>query len=154
MSHGFAGLLVLACAAIACASGPAGPRGTAHLPALAPGLGRLVLYRTNDTDVTMFHPTLTVDGEPVGELPVGTFLYLDRPPGIHEVAAKKQPNVSAFGGQAPTKPVAIQLAPAETSYLRFDVNSTPVWIESYLTPMDPMVAQGELAALSEAGSGS
>lgn len=154
MSRRFAGALILVCAALACASGSAGPRGTAHLPALAPGLGRLVLYRTNDSDVAMFHPALTVDGEPVGELPVGTFLYLDRPPGLHEVGVKKQPNVSAFGGQAPSKPVAIQLAPAETSYLRFDVNSTPVWIESYLTPRDPMAAEGELAPLSQAGSGS
>lgn len=112
-----------------------------------------MLYRTNDTDVTMFHPKLTVDGEPVGELTVGSFLYVDRSPGIHEIGVKKQSNVSAFGGQAPTKPVAIRLAPAETSYLRFGVNSTPVWIESSLTPIDPMVAQSELASLTEAGSG-
>jgi len=142
-----AGLL---CAALACASGPPRPQGTAWLPALAPGQGRLILYHTNDTDITLFHPQLSVDGEPVGELPVGTFLYVDRPPGVHEIGVLKQPNVSAFGGQAPTPPVAIQLVPGETSYMRFNVLSSPVWINSTLTPMDPEVAQHNLATLHPA----
>jgi hypothetical protein len=124
------------------------------LPALAPELGRLILYRVNDTDATTFHPQLMVDGAPVGELPVGTFLFLDRPPGVHEIWVKKQPNVSAFGGQAPTRPIAVQLAPGETSYVRFEVNVTPVWIESTLTPMDPTDAQSDLARLTQADSGS
>jgi len=150
MSRRSAVAVVLACAALACASSPPGPQGTAGLPALAPGLGRLVLYHTNDTDLKLFHPKLTVDGEAVGELPVGTFLYLDRSPGVHEIGVKKQPNVSAFGGQAPTQPLAIVLAPGETSYVRFNVISSPVWINSTLTPMDPTVAQRNLATLYEA----
>jgi len=153
VSRRLAGVVVLACAVLACASGPPRPQGTASLPALAPGLGRLVLYHTNDTDLTLFHPDLTVDGEPVGDLPVGTFRYVDRSPGLHEIGVNKQPNVSAFGGQAPTQPVAIVLTPGETSYLRFNVISSPVWINSTLTPMDPTVAQRNLATLSEADSG-
>jgi len=144
----------LVCALLACASGPPRPQGTAGLPALGPGLGRLILYRTNDSDVALFHPKLTVDGEPVGELPIGTFLYVDLAPGVHEIAVTKQPNASAFGGQAPTQPVAIVLAPGEISHVRFDVISSPVWIKSSLTPMDAMVAQRHLATLTQADSGS
>jgi hypothetical protein len=142
----------LACAALAlaCASGPPRPQGTAWLPGIAPGLGRLVLYHTNDTDITLFHPMLTVDGEPVGELPVGTFVYVDRPPGAHEVGVKAQPNFSAFGGQAPTPPVSIMYLPAQTSYLRFGVYGTPVWVNVILTPMDPTIAQREVSTLYQA----
>ncbi|MFI5216373.1 MAG: hypothetical protein ACHQ3O_07505 [Candidatus Limnocylindria bacterium] len=145
---------VVACAALACASGPPRPQGTAGLPALAPDLGRLILYHTNGDDAAMFHPALSVDGEPVGDLPLGTFRYVDRAPGVHLIAIKKQPNVSAFGGQAPTRPVDVLLAPGETTYVRFDVEVTPVWIESSLTPMDPITAQSHLSTLRQADSGS
>jgi hypothetical protein len=150
MSLRFAVAVALACAELACASGPPRPQGTAWLPAPAPGVGRLILYRVNDTDATMFHPQITVDGLPVGELTIGTFLYLDRSPGVHEIWVKKQPNVSAFGGQAPIRPIAVLLAPAEASYVRFEVNSTPVWIETTLIPMNPTDALSDLATLTEA----
>jgi hypothetical protein len=145
--------VVLACAALACASGPPRPRGTGGLPALDPGLSRLILFRVFDTDANLFHPKLTVDGEPVGELPAGTFLFVDRPPGVREIAVAKQPNASAFGGQAPSKPIAVLLVPGETSYVQFVVNLTPVWIESWLTPTDPIPAQSELTRLTQADSG-
>jgi hypothetical protein len=137
----------LACAWLACATGPTGPVGTASLPAVAAGRGRLVLYHTNDTDMTMFHPMLTVAGEAVGELPVGSFLYVDRLPGVYPVGVLPQPNVSAFGGQAPTQPVAMSVAAGASSYLRVGVVPTPVWVEVTLTPMDPSDALRDLASL-------
>jgi len=150
MNRGFAVVAALACASLACASGPPQPRGTAWLPAPAPGLGRLVLYHTNDTDLTMFHPMLTVDGAPVGELPVGTFLHADRSPGIHEVGVQPQPDVSAFGDQDPTQPVSVELTPGKTSYLQVGVVSSPISVGVSLTPMDAGGAQQDLADLTEA----
>lgn len=139
--------LALACALFACATGPTGPVGTGSLPPVAADRGRLVLYHTNDTDLTMFHPQLTVAGTAVGELPVGTFLYVDRAPGLYEVGVLPQPSVSAFGGQAPTQPVSINLLAGDTRYLRVGVTSTPVWVEVSLTPVDPIDAQQDLASL-------
>ncbi len=141
--------IVLACALLACATGPTGPVGTASLPVVAADRGRLVLYHTNDTDLTMFHPMLSVAGDAVGELPIGSYLYVDRAPGLYPVGVLPQPSVSAFGGQAPTQPVSMNLLGGDTSYLRVGVVSTPVWIEVTLTPMDPIDAQRDLASLVE-----
>ena len=145
----FAGALAAVGALLACASGPTGPVGTGSLPPVAANRGRLVLYHTNDTDLVMFHPQLTVAGVVVGELPVGTFLYVDRAPGVYSVGVQPQPDVSSFGGQAPTQPVSVDLRAGETSYLRVGVDPTPVWVIVSLTPMDPSGAQQDLASLVE-----
>ena len=85
----------------------------------------------------------------MGELPVGTFLYVDRAPGVHPVGVEPQPSASAFGGQAPTQPVPMTLLPGDTAYLRIGVVTTPVWVEVTLTPMDAMDARRDLAELRE-----
>jgi hypothetical protein len=54
------------------------------------GMARIVVVRQEQTSFVMRNGAFPVklDGEPLGELEVGTFAYLDRPGGPHQLSAE------------------------------------------------------------------
>jgi hypothetical protein len=89
-----------------------------ELPALAPDNARIILYMAVATELPSYCPPLTLDGEGVGKLCVGTFFSEDRSPGAHQVGVGIDRNLSAFGEQGATEPVDVTLAPGETAYVQ------------------------------------
>jgi Protein of unknown function (DUF2846) len=54
------------------------------------GMARIVVVRQEQTSIVMRYGGFPVklDGEPLGEVSVGTFAYLDRPRGSHQLSAE------------------------------------------------------------------
>ena len=141
-----AGLLGLA----ACAQrGPTYPVFAASAPPIAAGHARLVVYRTLYTPPQDFYAQLTVDGRPVGTLPMGTWLWVDEPAGVHRLDSPPWPTFYAFGNQLPTQPVEVALAPGATTYVSVTLISTGP-LEVSLAPVDPGRARSDLAELEMA----
>lgn len=142
-------LLPLLLTAIACAASPTPPAPAPSLPPIAAGQGRVVLYMTSASQVESFHPTLTVDGEVVGKLRVGTFRAVDRPAGSHQVGVQVQPSLGAFGNQDPTLPQPVALAAGDTAYVEVLVIADAAGIQVLLHPEAREGAERALARLVE-----
>jgi len=141
-----AGLLGLA----ACAQrGPTYPVFAASAPPIAAGHARLVVYRTLYTPPQDFYAQLTVDGRPVGTLPMGTWLWVDEPAGVHRLDSPPWPTFYAFGNQLPTKPIEVFLPPGATTFVSLSLASTAP-IEVSLAVVDPVQARSDLAKIEQA----
>jgi hypothetical protein len=106
------------CTALACELGPAQHDLSAELPPLPPDQARIILYMVVANELPSYCPYLTVDGEPVGKLCVGTFFYVDQSPGVHQVGVAIEKRLSAFGEQATTEPVDLKIGPGGTAYVQ------------------------------------
>ena len=146
-------LLPLLLAALACAAGPTEPESGPLLPPIAAGQGRIVLYMTSASQVSSFHPMLTVDGEPVGKLRVGTFLVVDRPAGPHPVGVRVEPYLGAFGNQDPTPPRPVELVAGGSDYLEVLVIADAGGIQVLLHPEEAEGAARALARLVQVAPG-
>jgi hypothetical protein len=146
-------LLAGVLATIACAAGPATPEAAPKLPPIAAGEGRIVLYMTSASQVESFHPALTVDGEVVGKLRVGTFRAVGRPAGPHQVGVHVQPSLGAFGNQDPTTPQPVELAAGDTAYVEILVIDNAGIIQVVLHPENAEGAQRAMERLVQAPPG-
>jgi hypothetical protein len=135
--------------ALACAHAPAGRRFDA-IPPIAPGLGRVVIYRTTSTDAPGFYPRVQVDDEVVGKLGMGSFVFADRSPDWHQIEVVRGRFESAFGEQSPGRPFALMLGPDETSYVELQVLVLGSSIQTNLLKRDAATAARALAPLHEA----
>jgi hypothetical protein len=102
------------------------------LPALADGSGRIVLYMTDAVEVPTFRPEITLNRERVATIRAGTYLYFDRPVGLHALGVHARK--AALGEQGETAPLAIVLASGETVYVRVDVRDAAGMVVPVLTP--------------------
>lgn len=78
-------LLVAGMLLAACASGPKYSDVQSSIPQLASGQGRVYFYRSNSMLGAAIQPSITLNGEKVGDSKPGGFFYVDRPPGNYEV---------------------------------------------------------------------
>ncbi len=143
-------LLFAACAG---QNGPKYPVFAASAPPIAAGLARLVVYRPLFTEPQDFRAQITVDGVAVGTLPMGTYLWVDRPAGVHRIDSPLWPAYSAFGEQLRTTPVEVDLAPGSTSFVSVGIRTiTPLRVS--LAPVGGGQAQTDLANLELAPASS
>jgi hypothetical protein len=142
-------IAALVSALLACTTGTPYREVAAQLSTPPAGLGRVVLYRTNASEVPEFRPNLTVDGQSVGTLGAGTFFAIDRPPGSHQVGVRPAPSLAAFGNEAAAAPVEVVLAPGETVYVQVEVLALAGAVQPALTLEDPADAQHELSHLDQ-----
>src|SRR5438270_13291140 len=81
-----------------CATARTGPDFAATSQSVGPpkaGNARIVLMREKAyAGVIDSGWTITLDGEPIGELKTGTFLYRDRPAGPHQLLVDQFPGVT------------------------------------------------------------
>lgn len=141
----------LLCLVAACASqnGPKYPAFVAAAPPIAPGNARLVVYRTLFTEPQDFRAQITVDGVLVGILPMGTWLWVDRPAGLHQIDSPLWPAYSAFGDQLRTTPAQLDLAPGTMSFVSVTLlTMDPLRVS--LSPVGAGQAQSDLATLEMA----
>jgi len=143
-----------ACAAlllwIGCASGgPTYEQIESTLPPLAAGQGRIYLFLTGATEIPSFFPQLTVDGAPVGELRPNTYLYVDRPEGVHVIGVAVKKVDAAFGSQGATTPLEIPLEAGETVYVETDATASGMVVVT-LTRVPAEDGQRDLRPLSPA----
>jgi hypothetical protein len=108
----------LLCIALACERGPAQHDLSAELTPLPPDQARIILYMAVANELPRYCPHLTVDGEPVGKLCVGTFFYVDQSPGVHQVGVGTDKSLSAFGEQGMTEPIDLKIGPGGTAYVQ------------------------------------
>jgi hypothetical protein len=139
--------VLLAALAWSCATS-SDPGGAAALPALAPGQGRIVLYMSPLTEAPQFRPILTLDGADLGKMRVGTYSYVDRPPGAHELGVRAESRLAAFGEQGATEPLAIALADGDTAYVRISTQVLVGMVRPTLTRVDPASGERDVAKLS------
>jgi len=108
----------LLCAALACAPQRQQRNAAAELPPVPPNLARIILYMVIANELPSYCPHLTVDGEDIGKLCVGSFFLVDQSPGVHQVNVATDKNLSAFGEQGVTDPVNLELRAGETGYVQ------------------------------------
>lgn len=56
-----------------------------QVPPLKEGEGRIVFFVLKRIRQAVWHPTITLNGEPVGRAVTGGYFYVDRPAGTYEV---------------------------------------------------------------------
>jgi hypothetical protein len=133
-------------AGLACSTGPTVQQ-MGGLPSPSAGQGRIVFYMTAATEVPAFRPNLTLDGEDLGLIRTGTFFFVERAPGPHQVGVR--PVEYAMGSQGSTEPVSIALESGETVYLQVYTIATVGMVKVTLTEEDPAAGQRDLAGLRE-----
>jgi hypothetical protein len=85
----------------------------------------------------------------VAEIHAGTFLYVDRPAGMHELGVRARKADAAFGAQGVTAPVELPLAAGETAYVRVDVNAPAGMIQAVLTQESAENGRRDMARLRQ-----
>ncbi len=91
-----------------CASGP--KFAETAFPKLAPGHGRLFVYRSSAFGAA-YQPMIMVDGKEAGRAKPKGFAYIDLPAGLHKAVIKTEV----------TRDASINVAAGQNSYLRVDV---------------------------------
>jgi hypothetical protein len=109
------GIACLAVALVACAGQTYSEVAVGLSPPPA-GEGRIMLYMTDASAMQHFFPTLTVDSAPVATLKPGTFFYVDRPSGFHQISVSQQQE-SVITAQIATDPITIEVFPGKTTYV-------------------------------------
>lgn len=79
-------ILVMSVAIAGCASGPKFSEVKGALPSLAADQGRIYYYRSGTLVGAAIQPSVTLNGEKVGDSVPGGFFFTDRLPGNYEVA--------------------------------------------------------------------
>ncbi len=100
----------------ACTTGTPYAQVAGTLPAPPAGQGRILLYMTSASAQLHFFPDMTIDGAPVGTIRPGTFFYVDRQAGLHQIGVG-QKQASVISSQIATDPVTIDVIPGATSYV-------------------------------------
>jgi len=134
-------------AALGCSTGPSYPQLMAQLQPPAAGQGRLFVYLTDVTEAPSFWPIIAIDGQQMGELRTGSFFYVDRPAGVHQVGVGTTTSNAAFGTQGVTQPVQVELLPGTSSYVQVFVILAPGMVRVQLTPESTQDGQRDLAPL-------
>jgi hypothetical protein len=130
-------------ALFACSTGT--PYSQLSMPDPAPGQGRILFYMEGTQGD--WWPYLSVDGETLGKIKAGTFFYLDRPIGPHEVGVAPDPHLSGFGNQGATAPVTLIVQAGQIAYVQVTVVETPGMITAVLAPEGAADAQRDLEHL-------
>jgi hypothetical protein len=112
---------------------------------MAPGQGRLVIYMSGNEGG--WWPALVVDDQALGKLRPGTFFYVDRAAGQHQIGVPADLHLAGFGNQGATTPVTVLVQPGQIAYVQVTVVATPGMITAVLTPEDTADAQRDLSGL-------
>ena len=140
--------LVLALGGLtACATGTPYAEVAASMPALAAGQGRIMIYMTDSSQPIDFYPTVTVDSVPAGKIRPGTFFYVDRPAGIHEIGVGDH-QAAIISNQIATEPVTIDVIPGQTAYVHAEAIQITARVQIVLRPEIPENATRDLEKLS------
>jgi hypothetical protein len=113
---GIACVAVALAALVACATGESYSQASVDFPPPPAGQGRIMLYMTTASAQQHFFPIMTVDSAPVVTLHPGTFFYVDRPPGMHQIGVTQQ-QASVITTQIATDPITIEVFPGATTYV-------------------------------------
>jgi len=118
-----------------------------------PGLGRILIFRTDNPEITRETPYVRINGQIVGVALLGSAFYRDVPPGNYEVTVDSR-------GVAPYQFAHFGLAAGQTAYIAIDANSwwagLCYWCEIptfYTLLQTPQLAFAQLAAIPITGGG-
>jgi hypothetical protein len=107
--------------AAACSRGPTWDEFRRHDAGPRPGYARIFVYTPLRSEVLHFNPDVTLDGQPVGTSSPGTFFYVDREPGVYELALPPKSYPGAFGKQGATEPARVSLWLGQAAFVQVDV---------------------------------
>ena len=141
---GFAAALGLV---TACATGQTYSEVAVELTPPPAGEGRIMLYMTDASAQQHFFPTVTVDSAPAATLKPGTFFYVDRPPGLHQIDVAQQQE-SVISAQIATDPITIEVFPGKTTYVSASAVAIVAQTQVILRGEAPDDAQRDLWNLS------
>lgn len=136
------GLVALAPALSACASGPAYDKALASLPKLAPGNGRIFFYRPSAFGMA-YQPDVWLDGAVVGTAVPQGFFYADRPAGDHKAEIKSEV----------TRTLSFTLPEGQERFVRVDIS--PGFFVPHASPelVDANEARSEISECNLATKG-
>jgi hypothetical protein len=130
-------------ASFACSTGT--PYSQLAMPDPAPGQGRILIYMEGSQGD--WWPYLSVDGTTLGKIKAGTFFYVDRAIGEHQVGVPADPHLAGFGNQGATEPVTVLVQAGQIAYVQVTVVVTPGMIMAVLEPEAAADAQRDLEHL-------
>jgi hypothetical protein len=104
------------------ASGPLYTDHHASEPTVGSEMGRIYLYRPSAFWGAPFSPAIKIDDVKVGVSEVGTYFYVDRPPGTYIISAKSEK----------LEPVTVHVAAGQTIYVRF--RASPGFLGWHIIP--------------------
>lgn len=113
---GIACIAIALAALTACATGESYSQASVDFPPPPAGQGRIMLYMTTASAQQHLFPIMTVDSVRVVTLHPGTFFYVDRPAGLHQIGVAQQQE-SVISTQVATDPITIEVFPGATSYV-------------------------------------
>jgi len=140
-------LALAAVGVLACSTGPTYSQFLMQTRPPPPGQGRVFVYLTDASEAPSFWPEITIDGQLMGEMRTGSFFYVDRPPGIHQVGVGSMASNAAFGNQGATPPVLVGVGPGSISYVQVFVITAPGMVKVELQPENPANGQRDLGSL-------
>jgi hypothetical protein len=142
-----AGGWLAACAALACSTGPTYSQFMARTAPPPAGQGRIFVYLTDASQAPSFWPIISIDGQMQGEIRTGSFFYVDRPTGVHQIAIGVGTANAAFGTQGATQPVLVGVGPGTSSYVQVFVIVAPGMVRAELQPENTENGQRDLSSL-------
>jgi hypothetical protein len=122
-----------------CNSGPSGPAyavAKSSIPTLSAEAGRIFVYRQSRFTGSAWNSPILLNGQSIGEIPSGAFLYVDRPPGDYTMIC-----ILGFSGYKNPE-AAFALAAGQTIYLRVVTDMTGVGLEV----IPPVIAGNEIVS--------
>jgi hypothetical protein len=132
---------------LACSTGPTYSQFVVSTPPPLPGHGRIFVYLTDASEAPSFWPEITVDGQLIGEMRTGSFFFVDRPAGVHQIGVGAKLSNAAFGNQGATQPVLVGVEPGTSSYVQAFVTTPPGMVKVELQPESAANGQRDLSSL-------
>ncbi len=143
---------------VGCATGPTYEQVRSTLPAPAPGVGRVFVFRRTAPTAPSFFPEITIDGAVVQSLRPNSFFFADVPAGAHRIGVHVRRSDAPFGLQGSTAPVDAVVEAGAAAYVQADLWKSASMVIVTLTPVSAADAETRLAplhhrALQPAGPG-
>lgn len=130
-------VLVPALLLTACASGPRYADMKSSLPTVPAGQGRIYFYRSSSALGAAIQPSITLNGEVVGNSQPAGFFYVDRPPGAYEAACSTEV----------TRKLGFILEPGQERYVKTSIS--PGFMAGHVVPelVDPAVGAKDIVTM-------
>jgi hypothetical protein len=134
--------LLLSLAIAGCASGPKHSELASAIPALKAGEGRIYFYRSNSMLGAAVQPSVSLNGNVVGDSKPGGFFFVDAKAGPMEVTTATEVE----------KKLTFTLEPRQTRYVRTVIGMGVFMGRVYPELVDPTEGEAELRQMSYIGS--
>jgi hypothetical protein len=134
-------VLIILFLASGCASGPKFSNFKPSISSLAPGSGRIFMYRTSMLGFAL-QPDIMLNGEKIGKSITKGFFFIDRPAGAYELSTTTEVD----------RKLSLTLDRGQTRYVKFDVSMGFFAGHVYPELIESAIAEKEILECEYAGA--